>query len=50
MGRIRYSMEVETMDQMSDEVAVRRSIKGVLTEHLPQLRVRLAGRKAKGAG
>jgi hypothetical protein len=48
MGRIRYDMEVEAMDQLSDENAVRRSIKGVLAEHLPQLRVRLAVRKAKG--
>lgn len=42
MSRIRYDMEVETMDQLSDEGAVRRSIKGVLTEQLPQLRVKIA--------
>jgi hypothetical protein len=48
MGRIRYDMEVEAMDQISDEAAVRRSIKGVLNECLPQLRIRIAVKKAKG--
>lgn len=49
--RFRCEMEVETMDQVSDSATVGRSIKGVLGEHLPNLRVaRLAVRAARKLG
>jgi hypothetical protein len=47
--KVKLEVEVEPLDQ-SDTETVRRSIKGVLSEYLPGMRIKLSVKKVKVRG